>query len=79
MILKGTENVVKGNEVEFKELEIGQMFVFEYTKQIYIKMVQSYPWMPNAFNLMRNETIEFNPKVKVIPINYELNILGVNN
>lgn len=64
-------------EVPFKELEDGQVFLFEYTKKVYVKITPFYPpFSDNAFNLEKNETVHFNGEVKVIPVQYEFKVWG---
>ena len=64
------------NEVEFKDLSIGDVFFFEYTKQVYIKVEPPYPFSNNVFNLDKNEMTWFADKVKVIKLNYEIKVWG---
>lgn len=64
------------NEIEFKDLAIGDVFFFEYTKQVYVRIEQAYPWTPNAFSLDKNRTVEFNDRIKVIKLNYEMKVWG---
>lgn len=60
------ENNRINKEVSFKDVFIGDCFIYE--EECYIK-VDEYSSPINAFNLERNETDTFSADVIVIPVN----------